>query len=73
MLAIDSEAAAREDKEKLMLENHRACTHMHTTPRFANHDSQSGLRLRLLSVQDEICQAVKRTFTGSPLPMAACC
>lgn len=59
MSVIDSDAAAREDKEELMLENLRACTHMHTAPGFANHDSQSGLQLRPLSMQDEICQAVK--------------
>lgn len=67
MLAIYSEAAAQEDKGNLTLEKHCACTHMHTAATFANHDSQSGLQLPLLSVQDEICQAVKPT-----LPTAAC-
>lgn len=67
MPAIYSEAAAQEDIGNLTLEKHWACTHMHTTATFANHDSQSGLQLPLLSVQDEICQAIKPT-----LAVAAC-
>lgn len=67
MLAIYSEAAAQQDKGNLTLEKHGVCRHMRTTARFANHDSQSGLQLPLLSVQDETCQAVKPT-----LAMAAC-
>lgn len=51
----------------------RNTVHAHTcttTPTFANHDSQSAFELRLLPVQNEICQFGKQTGTGVLLPVA---
>lgn len=64
---IYSEAAVQVDKESITAAFASACTDVHELP-FANHDSQSGSVLPLLTVEEDICQSVhKMSFYSNHL------